>query len=675
MNLMKNFNLNYLIQNIKKSKNILAILTILIPILNTIILIMMLTSNRAHILSFSEISITNIIGIYILPIVISICLFNYIYKRKSVDFINSMPISRKSIFITNTILGIIIFATMLLINTILTYTTCLIFKSPIPFMMLFDYFWFYLLVYIFAFIATNLAMTISGNAITQIVLTLLLFFLVPFMSFYRIIINEAYGYSKINIIECNEEACKPEKHYCYDNRECENNKELNKYSQTLHPITTTNYTTPFNLFAQTINYKGTIINTISIVKMLILSIIYTILGYILFLKRKMEVTETTFKSLHIHNIVKSLTMVPIFALAYNIVKNEEPIFIIFAIVILLIYYFIYDLITKKNISNIKLTLVYFISTLTILTTVFTLLNTQIKNDRVLNYKDIKEISIDLNNNYYTKVKDELYIDNKEVISLITKSMLNTESVGEEYIKVYFKTKNNKEYETHVDLDKESFNKLIDLLESENTYTSYYKNIDITKVYALKLGNKIYNKEQSQDYLKLINNILSNLTLKEYLNLNNKYNYINDIYNLKLYTYNNHDRKEFIINSYINYDLLNTVVNSNNSNLKDNITNIIPFDYHLYYENAYLDNPYNIDFYLIRSAKNEIYEFILNNINEEIDMKKEYFTFNIHLNGIDYIYTTNKVEEIKSLLDIKYNEIKDKEEYQEYYKDEVIEYYD
>ena len=142
MNLRKSLNLNYLFQNLKKSRNILAIFIGLIPILNTIILIMMLTSDSNYILGFAEISIINIIGIYILPIVISICLFNYIYKRKSVDFINSMPISRKSIFITNTILGIIIFTTMLLINTILTYTTCLIFKSPIPFMMLFDYFWF-----------------------------------------------------------------------------------------------------------------------------------------------------------------------------------------------------------------------------------------------------------------------------------------------------------------------------------------------------------------------------------------------------------------------------------------------------------------------------------------------------------------------------------------------------
>ena len=107
MNLMKLFNKNYLIQNIKKSKVVLSIFICLIPILNTIILTMILTNNTNHILSYKEISIINLIGIYILPIIISICLFNYIYKKKSVDFINSMPITRKSIFITNTIYYII----------------------------------------------------------------------------------------------------------------------------------------------------------------------------------------------------------------------------------------------------------------------------------------------------------------------------------------------------------------------------------------------------------------------------------------------------------------------------------------------------------------------------------------------------------------------------------------
>ena len=184
MNLMKLFNKNYLLQNLKKSKTVLSIFVGLIPILNTIILIMFLKNNNGYILALSEISIISFIGIYILPIIISICLFNYVYKKKSVDFINSMPISRKSIFVTNTILGIILFGLMLIVNVILIKITSLIFNSIIPFSLLMDYFWYFLVVYIFAFSATNLAMTVSGNAVTQIVVTLLLFFLVPFVSAY-----------------------------------------------------------------------------------------------------------------------------------------------------------------------------------------------------------------------------------------------------------------------------------------------------------------------------------------------------------------------------------------------------------------------------------------------------------------------------------------------------------
>ena len=139
MNLMKLFNLNYLKQNFKKSKVILSIFIGLIPILNTIILIMNFNNNYNSVFGFGEISIINFIGVYILPVIISICLFNYIYKKKSVDFINSMPISRKSIFVTNTIFGILIFLSMLIVNIILMLVLTLIFNIPIPFVMMVDY--------------------------------------------------------------------------------------------------------------------------------------------------------------------------------------------------------------------------------------------------------------------------------------------------------------------------------------------------------------------------------------------------------------------------------------------------------------------------------------------------------------------------------------------------------
>ena len=161
MNLMKLFNFNYLKQNFKKSKVVLSIFIGLIPILNTIILIMNSSNNDVY--TFSEISIINFIGVYILPVIISHCLFNYIYKKKSVDFINSMPISRKSIFATNTIFGIGIFLSMLLVNLILMIILTLIFNVPIPFMMFVDYLWYWFIVYVFAFSATNLAMSVSGK--------------------------------------------------------------------------------------------------------------------------------------------------------------------------------------------------------------------------------------------------------------------------------------------------------------------------------------------------------------------------------------------------------------------------------------------------------------------------------------------------------------------------------
>ena len=81
MNLMKLLNKDYLFQNLKKSKVVLAIFVGLIPILNTIVLIMRLTSRNNHVLSFLDISLVNLIGLYIIPVVVSICLFNYVYKR------------------------------------------------------------------------------------------------------------------------------------------------------------------------------------------------------------------------------------------------------------------------------------------------------------------------------------------------------------------------------------------------------------------------------------------------------------------------------------------------------------------------------------------------------------------------------------------------------------------
>ena len=142
MNLINLFNFNYLKQNLKKSKGALAVFIGIIPIINILILFMLNDNNHSNeVITLPVLSIINFLGIFILPIVISICSFGYVFKKRSVDFVNSMPISRKSIFITNTIGGIAILVLMNLINAIFIYILSNTLSNlTIPTGMIIDYF-------------------------------------------------------------------------------------------------------------------------------------------------------------------------------------------------------------------------------------------------------------------------------------------------------------------------------------------------------------------------------------------------------------------------------------------------------------------------------------------------------------------------------------------------------
>lgn len=664
MNLMKLFNLNYLKQNFKKSKVILSVFIGLIPILNTIILIMAFNTNNNYVLNFDEISIINFIGVYILPIIVSICLFNYVYKKKSVDFINSMPISRKSIFVTNTIFGMLIFLSMLIVNLILMALLTLIFNIPIPFAMMIDYLWFWFVIYIFAFSATNLAMTISGNAITQIVVTLLLFFLVPFLQFFTSVLFYEDTSSSV-YLECDSNECIQEEYYCYDDLECNINKNANIYETKLENELRDSYLYYFE--------EGYGIDSVNIIQMLVLSIIYIVIGYFLFLKRKMEVSETSFKSIHIHNIVRSLTLVPIVALAYIICQTASIVSIIFVLIIILIYCFIYDLITKKSISNIKLSLAYFVFAICIITIFYSAIEKAgNKNTKeTIKYSDIKEVAVDISyhiSGYYNSNMDKIYIKNKELIELVVdNSFYNFESNDKiYYLKVSLKTNDNNKYSETISVTKEEYNKIVNIISESKDYVKYYKDIDFDKIYAIKIGNNLYKRSDATAVLKLVKDTLSNISLNELFELQKKYNNVEDDYYIKLYTYQNHDVQEFNVNGYISYDLLNSIVNSNNAILKKNISYIIPDDYYIYYSDMYTEEEYDVDYYILKNAKNDIYNFIIKELDNKVDMKDEFIKLTISIDKSVYTFTTNNVKGFKEILNNKYEEIKDTEEYKNYY---------
>ena len=107
MSLTSLFNFNYLKENIKKSKAIILLCMLLLPTIGGIILLVKCSQGSNFMPSIYEVSGPVLFGMYLVPVILSITLFSFIYKRGSIDFTLSMPINKKQIFLTNTFGGII----------------------------------------------------------------------------------------------------------------------------------------------------------------------------------------------------------------------------------------------------------------------------------------------------------------------------------------------------------------------------------------------------------------------------------------------------------------------------------------------------------------------------------------------------------------------------------------
>ena len=83
--------------------------------------------------------------------------------------------------------------------------------------------------------------------------------------------------------------------------------------------------------------------------MVLLSLVYIVIGFYLFINRKMENNETSFKNEKLHYIIKSITLIPITFITYLIIRDEPLIGMLVSVAIILIYSALYDLVTKREI--------------------------------------------------------------------------------------------------------------------------------------------------------------------------------------------------------------------------------------------------------------------------------------------------------------------------------------
>lgn len=647
MNLTKYFNINYLKENLKKSRGLIILLMIAVPFFTILSLVFMWNSQKyTEILNDAQVAIPNVIGMYIIPFLLSYSLFGYVYKKSSVDFVNSMPINRKAIFITNAVAGILLI-TLLQLITFIVSLICNAFVSTITIFpsMLIDIFITMWIAYFFMFCATNLAMTFSGTALTQVVLTMIIIFIIPFcMLTFNEIIENANEIESENYI--NESIFRAE----YNEK---------------------TYTLPFNVISSNVN---TLYSSVANIKMLVLGIVYLILGVYFFQNRKMENAEESFSTDKVHLFVKALTVFPMIVIL-NLMDSESG-FLIVAIGFVIIYYFAYDFIIKRRIKF-SVSVVSLIVTL-IVSQLIVFGVKHVKSENVnIQKEDIDKIALCLDDNYtgfnYNK---DLFIDNPEIIDFIYDSAkegkklradLYEKATQENAKEIYFPEiylrlsvvlKNGKNCWVSVDLKEEDFWKLIELLENNQNYVENVKN-EYFKKSLICMGNRVV-MENVDEINRVIEKEIQNMSLKEILDMNSN----NEISLSKVY-YNNHRliNKSFSLNK--SKEILNFIIENENKFFKENLENekksdIRSQNFNLLEGELGYDSDEFRKFHGSFSYTNvNVQKFVEDNINEKCDVDKQIYCIRTHsyYAGCSMYFFTNKVDELNEIIKLEEEQIK------------------
>lgn len=586
------FNWNYFKENMKKSRGVILLFALIIPIFTYLFMLLQNSNVQADMKLFpslADLSFPVIFGMYVVPFVLSAVLFSFVFKKDSVDFINALPLKRETIYLTNIIGGIGIIFVIFLSTSILMYLLSFFFTSlVIPTSMYFHYFISFFISYSFVFVASSLALSLTGSRIVHVALTLIILFIPGFVSdFYnsRIYDNDMTAVD----VTCSKYDTNCDVYQVVNNFKIEKSYKLEN-GQTL-PYKYISFV-PRALFGMNNNEMtfqseiANVYNISSLLRMFILSIIYFAIGLYAFINRRMEIAETTFKSETEHQIVKCLTLFPLCLGAISIFnESKELVALWIMLAVTITIYVVYDLITRRNSGNFIKSLIYFLGLVlaTILIYMTLTFMGSFEARKSINREDVASIGV-LPNTSLTngssgdynfevlnyKIKDTKTID--YIFNRVDKTM--SIQNGHNFA-IRLNLKDGASYNFNMTLSDEDFNYMLKLLDSDNSYGNVLRDIDYDQVYGVKLGDNFLDSEKSDKIVSLIkegfaSKSVSDIVNATYLNYSDgsalRYNTM-----CTLYVYDG-GIKTYSVSTLINAKLKNYVMQTYNDRYINDIKN-------------------------------------------------------------------------------------------------------
>lgn len=554
MNLMKLINFNFIKENIKKSLGILLFLFFIIPIVNILYLFNML-NQQIYVINLIDLTKMTYFASFVFPVVIAYILNNYLFKQNSLDFYLSKPINKRKLFFSNILAGLLLILVLLIINVIV-FSLFNLTNLSIPFALLFDYFIYTFILYSFIYIVITLAISLCGNFITALIVSIILIWSFPITLDVDKLLSENYTETYIKFKGDNNE-------YYVDH-----------IKNIKHPLT---------LPSSYILKKE--FNTADIIKTSLLSIIYIFAGYVLFKRRKMENITSGFKNESLHYVVKTISLLP-FMLLNALFLKEKTIFTGLIITLAAIfYYLIYDLLTQKKLYKPLKSAIIFTWTYIILSLCFYGIISAYNKKQVINCNELTTT------NAYSE-----YLTTTVTSFDLIKNSFNNHSDTSELFNI-----NNNSYQIIVPLSSDAFTsihkndlsnyiKYINNASYKNTTAAYYNNYKLN-VDKLDLDNIKIDKNNYRLGIKLYiykNHEYQILTIPN--NVNKKtMNYITTFLNEKFLSYNDTSKQISIING--NKDLTNLLEYVSEKD-DDALTNYLKKHYNDEYKGEYIELIYN-----------------------------------------------------------------------------------
>lgn len=554
MNLMKLINFNFIKENIKKSLGILLFLFFIIPIVNILYLFNML-NQQIYVINLIDLTKMTYFASFIFPVVIAYILNNYLFKQNSLDFYLSKPINKRKLFFSNILAGLLLILVLLIINVIV-FSLFNLTNLSIPFLLLFDYFIYTFILYSFIYIVITLAISLCGNFITALIVSIILIWSFPITLDVDKLLSENYTETYIK--------------FKGDN----NDYYVDHIKNIKHPLT---------LPSSYILKKE--FNTGDIIKTSLLSIIYIFAGYVLFKRRKMENITAGFKNESLHYVAKTISLLP-FMLLNALFLKEKSIFTGLIITLAgIFYYLIYDLLTQKKLYKPLKSAIIFTWTYIILSICFYGIISAYNKKQVINCSDLTT------SNAYSE-----YLTTTVTSFDLIKNSFNNHSDTSELFNI-----NNNSYQIIVPLSSDAFTsihkndlsdyiKYINNASYKNTTAAYYNNYKLN-VDKLDLDNIKIDKNNYRLGIKLYiykNHEYQILTIPN--NVNKKtMNYITTFLNEKFLSYNDTSKQISIING--NKDLTNLLEYVSEKD-DDALTNYLKKHYNDEYKGEYIELIYN-----------------------------------------------------------------------------------